>query len=1382
MRNIFCVILFSFFAVYQIHTNAQVRLDFDVLSIDDGFTSSRANAIIQDRKGFIWVGTWNGLNRFDGYECVVYQPGYRDEATLSNREVTVLLEDREGFIWIGTTFGLNKLNPVTNKLTVYPFAYRILSLFEDREGRIWVGTLDDGLYWLDKQTGKTHHCLQNETIFSIFEDSRHSFWVATSNGLLDFDRETNNYVRILNKRSDSYAETISMFTSGIVETKDGALWVGTQNLGLAKVVVNQDKNHHKIQFFDFTNAHSSSVQFSIERLCIDDESNIWIGTNGYGLCLLPFSESKKEPEKALFQSLKSDVNDLFSFSGNNYISALYVDRGKNLWVGSSLLNVANIGNNGLMRYNTREIDNNNVVNFWVRTLTGDNLGMLWLGTSDGIKRIDLNQPHSKMQKIISAVSTKVNNKTLKSNAFLSFNPNFNGNFLVGTDGAGILVYAKNEMYKASPAVAAFLNTETHPNMPGNRVNILAESRQNPQSIWIGTINNGIGKCTFLKGSFSFEHFKAGAGKGDLTNNNIRAIHEDKDGFVWIGTQHGLNRYDPKAGTTQHFYYSKSDTTSINDNVINVIYEDSNGDLWIGSNAGLNKKVERNGKVGFKPYPKFDRIDSDIILNILEDNHKNLWIGIYNGIVKFDLNEEKVVHEYFDKSYQRVKIDHNSCWKSAQGVFYFGGGTGFLEFHPDKFLLEETPVTVQITDLMIFNKTVMPNKETNGKTVLSNSISYTDSLELSYKDEVFTFVFSSMDFRAPDKTKYAYRLKGFDKDWNYVGSRNTATYTKIPPGKYVFEVKASNSRGEWDTQVTSVHVQVAPPWWRTLFAYVAYMVIIIVLLDVLIRIALIRVKERNRMELQRVQLEKEHELNELKVHFFTNITHEFRTPLTLILGPLEEMLERKSTFGPYGRNLELIQRNSQRLLRLINQLMEFRKVEKGKIELLLQEADVIPILHEIYDSFSAMAESKNIDFSLKYTVTELKAWIDRDKFDKVMFNLLSNAFKFTEDGGHIQIRLENDCESVKHGTFVIEIEDSGQGIATDKHELIFERFYQVNQKDTQSTGGIGLYLTKAFVDLHKGTLTVQSEVGQGSCFRIEIPCKSIENEQYEFVGEPSETLLVEDETSSQFSDTISEKEFGTKRNRFTILLAEDDAEMNEFIANSLSDSFRVIRTYNGREALEYARKENPDLLVTDIMMPEMDGIELCRKLQSDLSTSHIPILILTAKTTTENEKEGLKTGALDYICKPFNVSALRLKISNILAMRSQLHEHFRKNTLLEPEAVTLTSIDDQFLKAAVDAVQANLDKPEFDVERLSHAIGLSSNQTYRKIKALTGQTAKEFIRNQRLKVAAQMLVQRKRNVQEIIYMVGFSSPSYFTKCFKEYFGCTPSEYIEKEAGE
>lgn len=1382
MRRFFGFTVLFFSLVFQVYTKAQVRLDFDVLSIDDGFTSSRANAIIQDRKGFVWVGTWNGLNRFDGYECVVYQPGYRDETTLSNREVTALLEDRDGFIWIGTTFGLNKLNPVTNELTVYPFAYRILSLFEDYNGRIWVGTLDDGLYWLDKNMGRIHHCLKDETVNSIFEDSRHLFWVSTSNGLLDFDRETNNYVRILNERPDSPSENVSMFTSGIVETKDGALWVGTQNFGLAKVIVNQDKNNHKINFYDFTNAHLSPVQFSIERLCVDDESNIWIGTNGNGLFMLPFAESKKEPGVAHFQCLKSDVNDLFSFSGNNYISALFVDRGNNLWVGSSLLNVANIGNNGLLRYNTREIDDNNVVNFWVRSIAGDNNGMLWLGTTDGIKRIDLTKPHNNMQKIVSNVAYKVNGKNLQANTVMALKSNFNDYFLVGTDGAGILLYPQNEMYKTNPSYSTFINTETHPNMPGNRVNVLATSPKNPNCVWVGTTNNGVGKCIYDNGQFRFESFKAGAGKGELTNNNIRALLEDKDGYVWIGTQHGLNRYNSSTGNMEHFYYSKSDTTSINDNVINVIYEDSNGDLWIGSNAGLNKKVERNGKVGFKPYPKFDRIDSDIILNILEDNHKNLWIGIYNGIVKFDLNEEKVVHEYFDKSYQRVKIDHNSCWKSAQGVFYFGGGTGFLEFHPDKFLLEETPVKVQITDLMIFNKTVMPNKETNGKMVLSKSISYTDSLELSYKDEVFTFVFSSMDFRAPDKTKYAYRLKGFDKDWNYVGSRNTATYTKIPPGRYVFEVKASNSRGEWDTQVTSVHVQVAPPWWRTLFAYVAYMVIIIVLLDVLIRIALIRVKERNRMELQRVQLEKEHELNELKVHFFTNITHEFRTPLTLILGPLEEMLERKSTFGTYGRNLELIHRNSQRLLRLINQLMEFRKVEKGKIELLLQEADVIPILHEIYDSYSAMAEAKNIDFTLKYSVSELKAWIDRDKFDKVMFNLLSNAFKFTEDGGRIQLRLEKDCDSLDSGIFAIEVEDSGMGIELDKQDLIFERFYQVNQKDTQSTGGIGLFLSKAFVELHKGTLTVQSELGQGSCFRVEIPCKSVPNEQYELVGEPSEIHLVEDETSSQYSEPIFEKEFGTKRNRFTILLAEDDAEMNEFIANSLSDSFRVIRTYNGREALEYARKENPDLLVTDIMMPEMDGIELCRKLQSELSTSHIPILILTAKTTTENEKEGLKTGALDYICKPFNVSALRLKISNILAMRSQLHEHFRKNTLLEPEAVTLTSIDDQFLKAAVDAVQANLDKPEFDVERLSHAIGLSSNQTYRKIKALTGQTAKEFIRNQRLKVAAQMLVQRKRNVQEIIYMVGFSSPSYFTKCFKEYFGCTPSEYIEKEAGE
>ena len=1382
---------------------SQNSIDFDVLSSDDGLSSSFANTIIQDSKGFIWIGTWNGLNRYDGQNITVYQPKNRDTTTLCNREVCALLEDHEGYIWIGTSNGLNRLNPRTDKMDLFPFEKRILSLCEDSHHKIWIGLMNDGLYKLDPVTGKRNHYLSKETVGKILEDSQHNFWIATDQGLINFDRETAHYSRYL------YLPALKRNTQGsyitvndIAESPEGQLWIGTLNEGLYKVLLHQ--NNDSLRFIKYYNRHEKGSLNSdnSQRLCFDNDGNLWIGTYGGGLNLLEKEEQNKSPENARFSVFINDIDNPYSLSGNNIISALMVDRSGMLWVGSKNINRTKVENNRIIRYNTRYHREGNVYQNTVRTISNSGKNFLWVGTTDELRLYKYQNNRYEETRSIKNLSYKYNGKDYTSLSILSMLNDPQGKLWVGTDGSGLLLFDQQKIIHTNSTDYQFFNTETPSGkLPSNRVSYLCASKKYPGVIWVGTLHSGFSKCIFHNGSYSFENFKSGSGQNTLTDNNIRVILEDSQGIVWIGTQHGLNRFDPETGKFTPFYFNPDNFNSINDNIINVLYEDDNNNLWIGTCQGLNKKTEyktTDGKrqINFLSYPNLSLLNNEIILSILEDTKGYLWIGTYKKIIRFDTHNDSIKNIFSFEEYQRIRSEMNSVCMDKRNLFCWGGANGFITFYPDSLIKRDHAPNVQITDLLIYNKKVpVGEKSKDGRIILRQSITYTDSLTLNHKDGVFTFVFSAMDYKSPGKNQYAYFLEGYDNSWNQIGNRNTATYTGIPPGKYIFKVKASNSQGVWSNQPHILFLNLIPPWWRTSWAYMFYVTILLGLLYFFKKYTIIRNKEKSQLMLEHVRYEKDHELNELKVHFFTNITHELRTPLTLILGPLEEMLMQKEKLGPFSRSIELVERNAHRLLRLINQLIEFRKLEKNKMELFPQKTNIIPFLTELYESFKNMADSKNIHFTLQYNEPSMITYIDRDKFDKIMFNLLSNAFKFTEKGGDIQIRAGfNQDDEIKR-SFFVEVEDTGIGIPSDKKEAIFERFYQINQKGPQNTGGIGLYLSKAFVDLHQGTINIESEPGKGSCFRIALPVdvREINGDQVILADQDNNTIENIYEKINPVTDLeyISQNDFEIHDNDVSdlmeinnekmplVLLVEDDMEMAEFIAKGISSYFTVKSVDSGARALEYARKFSPDIIVSDILMPGMDGLELCKRLQNDITTSHIPVVFLTAKTASQDEIEGLQMGAVDYIYKPFSMTSLRLKLKNILTNRADLQKKFKKNLLLEPEKITLTSLDEKFLKNAFDAVNKNIDDPLLDVEKLSSIIGLSPNQTYRKLKALTGQTAKEFIRVQRLKTSAHLLLQKKRSISEIMYMVGFSSPSYFTRCFREYFGWTPSEYIEHE---
>jgi len=1360
----------------------QNELNFTHLGLEEGFSINRANTIIQDQKGFIWVGTWNGLNRYDGYSCKTYQPDFHDSTTISNREIVELMEDSFGNIWIGTSNGLNCINPETGKLKIYEIRNRILSLCEDKDHIIWIGTWNGGLLKLKPSTGEITHYLSNDIVSDIHLDSRNILWVGTYYGLLQFNPQNGQYKRYL---ANSNVNSISSSTiTQITESQDGKLWVGTWGGGLNRIDVQNDGQ--KLIFTNFTknSSHGALQTNVISKLFYDKFNNLWIGTWNQGLQLLKQDQQNLNPEETVLLNYNSEPDNLSSFSGNG-VSAIFVDRAGVLWVGGSTIDTTPIVESGANRYRLQPNSTLSESGIEIRALASYK-NQLWIASNVDLIQYELVDHVYRFRKQYGRISFNIGNHHYQSNSILELDADSTG-LWVGTEDAGLIFYPYVSDHLLNTKTEHFFTQTTPARVPGNKITSVEISKKYPGVVWVGTMQSGFSKLAFNQKDLpSSQEYHSGDRIDNYSDNNIRCIKEDKNGIVWIGTQNGLNRFDPKTNQFEQFFFSRSHTNSINDNVINAISEDKLGNLWIGTNSGLNRKIELESpsgeiKIAFKGYPNLEYLKNEIVNGIIEDQSQNLWIRMFRGFIKFDIQKETILAEYFSKDFENIRFERNITINGNDREIIIANATGFLTFSPDSILKTSFPPKVVITDFQIFNESIANREEKHWKNDLEVTIPYAEKVNVSYKDKMLTFVFSAMDFKNPKKNEYLFRLEGFDHDWNEVGNRNSATYTNIPHGEYIFKVKAKSGDGFLSEEETQLALIVSPPWWKTIWAYLFYIAAITGLLYFFSKYTFIKAQEKSNLKFEKLKTDELARLNEMKSFFFTDITHELKTPLTLILGPARELSSDKSLNAYASKQAELIKNSAYKLLRLVNQLMEFRKIEKGVDDkLFAQRCDINRMLTDVCSFFKPMADSRRINFSLSTDESPIIAYVDPDKIEKVIFNLISNAFKYSGDNNKISVSAELNSNDDGSQTLVIEVEDNGIGIAPEHQEKIFDRFYQVNQIRTQSTGGIGLFMAKALVEQHGGTISLKSEPGKGSCFKIEIPVNPDlvkDTPQNEPIPQ---ALTIDNEEAPAESEGRSAENAAveSKTGQRLILVIEDDADLNDFLVSGLSSEFKVVTAFNGKEGLEKVRELLPDLILTDIMMPEMDGFEFCRITRKDINLSHIPVVFLTAKTMQEDEIKGLKLGAVDYIYKPFNLISLKLKINNILSTQKQVQDRLRTEQILQPETMELSSLDEIFLKDAVESVNKNLDNPNFDIEAFSSDLGASTNQVYRKIKALTGQTANEFIRNQRLKVAAGLLVQKKRTISEVIYMVGFNSPSYFSRCFKEFYGCTPKEYVER----
>lgn len=1423
---------FSIYILLLIFTSislcfSQVQnMKFVHISTPQGLSQSEVNCICQDHKGFIWIATLDGLNRYDGYDMRVFRKNTDLVNSISNNKIQSVFEDSHGNLWIGTLGGgLNKyINENENFLSFQHQNGKLKSIFDDnvncinetRKGDILLGT-QKGLSIIKyNNTNKIQIEFENYFSFAvndILEDKNGYFWLATWEGLFKFKFNNKGIPIITEHYIYDSRNPKSLSTDGVnslYQDKEGTLWIGTNNgldmLSSDQIIANGNKifKHYRYE------PEISNCLPNNQVLAINDnkDGRLIIGTRGGGLTF--FDKNNQN-----FVTYKTDRFNASTIN-NNSVKCLFKDKTGNLWVGTLGGGINKLDLFG-KQFRSYEINlKNKDLNYsnFVRSIYEDNNNILWIGTLDG-GLYTLDRKKSDTYYKYNIIDRENENKLIHSpniiygrNVFSIIEDN-NNCYWIGTDGGINIINNKTK-------IIGYHSMDY--NNPDSLISnsIFAIEKDNDGTFWIGTwggLHHYIPTKNGKHGYF-IRYMVDEKNSNSISGDIIRYIYKDPlTSDLWICTLDGgldriiKNDFDGSYRIIQ-YKQNSNETGSISSNEINMVIRTKAGDLWIATNDGLNKLISGTdiSHCSFIKFKVKDGLSGNNVKSILEDSNGNLWLGTNNGLSKFNPATKEFNNYDESDGFPSNEFSEHACYKNKRGEMFFGEIDGFISFFPDSIIRNTYEPSTCITNLLLFNNIVPIGKLANGRTILNKSITETEEIRLSYKDNDFTIEFSSLHYASPKKNKFAYKLEGLNDNWIYTDANNRkATFTNLKGGTYIFKVKASNNDGIWQNNPTILKIQIIPPIWQTWEAYLVYLIILIILVYAIIIET--KTKENLRLEvaLKNLENEKAEEINQIKIKFFTNISHEFRTPLTLIISPIENILSSVKGNTIIKEQLNVMYRNAKYLLKLINELMDFSKMEVESIKIYASKIDLITFTHEIISNFHFIAEKRNIKFNLFTDIQQIDVWIDKEILIKIINNLIYNAFKFTPDGGQIDIKIErgkgqrspefsNNFEIKYEGrTFdqyvSIIVKDSGIGISSQSIQSIFNRYYQVSSSDSfkHLGSGIGLAYTKNLVLLCKGEIKVASERYKGTEFIVRLPLgdghlSETEKLAKEIVDESifSDDHLIDDldyeEADNEITDNIHDKVESTSAP--LILVVEDNKEMRHFIKSNLEKKFRVLEANNGLSGFELAVENVPDLVVSDVIMPEMNGIELCKRLKKDIRTSHIPLVLLTALASINNQIEGLEVGADDYISKPFNYRLFEIRIENLIHSRKRLRERFSKEIEIDSKDYTLNWRDQEFLDKAINLVKIKISDPDLNVNNLCKEIGMSRMNLHRKITALTDQTPSDFIRTIRLKEAAHLLTENRLSISEIAYKVGFSAPSYFTTCFGKQFGLTPKEYMAK----
>lgn len=1347
---------------------------FSQLDVSKGLSSNQINGIYKDSQGFMWFGTASGLSRYDGYEFKVYKHKRGDNTTLINNYIELMYAGPDDKLWLYTHLGFCVYDPRTDKfsgnivndLRQYKvFANNLKSIRKDAEGNYWFITADEGIYCYHpgtKQTvaysatGGTNALLHSNSVADVATAGKNALWVVYADGMIDKIDLQN---RKLLYRNSALADMNGHRLMPYVAVADSAHNIWMYVINSAEGLFRFDTQTNVVSHFNRSPGQLTLNANVVNSVIPVSKDKIWVATDPGGIDIIDLKTNK-------VNYVMNRIDDEKSLRGNG-MTMLYKD----------------------------------------------NNGIIWGGTfKEGI-----NYYHPKIMQFPLVRHYMLDPSSLPYEDVDCFAEDAAGNLWIGTNGGGLMFYniatKKYSVYKHNPADPGSLASDV----------IVDLHIDHNHKLWVGTYFGGLDR---LEGN-RFVHYRHKYDvPGSLTDDRVFTIMEDASSRLWVGTFSGeLNIYDPKNdnfihphapklsdytgrlyedrqhnvwigrdkgidiiehnGRFKQYVNQPGNSNSLVANDVNDILQDEAGLYWIATKEGVSILNDRTGK--FINIQDAQGLPGNNVRNILEDSKGCMWLSTNNGIATIKLTHTASGYSYQIHKYgemdglQSREYNANAAFKTREGMMMFGGQNGFNWFNPLNISTFSIKPQLRFTDFQLSNNSVKAGDTINGKVILTKSVSYTNNITLTHSENAFSISFADCDYFSPGKINYQYKLDGFDSQWLTVtGNLRRATYTNLDAGDYTFKVRAININQPGEQSTISMHISILPPFWKTTFAYLLYLAAIAGILFYIRHRGIIKLKrefERNQEKLEserKIAREREeahrlHELDLMKIKFFTNVSHEFRTPLSLIISPIDTLI--KSCDKPEKvEQLQMIKRNGKRLLNLVNQLLDFRKMESKELKLNLQKDDIVGFISDVFASFTDMAERNHINYLFESQAGPLCAKFDHDKIERILFNLLSNAFKFTASGGNISVLvnvLDQNVAQPEKKLLEIKVIDTGIGIPKEKQGRIFEPFFQVNLPENMLNqgSGIGLSITHEFVKMHGGEIAIESEPDNGSCFTVRLPLNAEEDMPS---AEP-----VSRQVSISPKPTVPAQKTSKKP---VVLLIEDNDDMRFYLKDNLKNTFNIIEAANGREGWQKALALHPNLIVSDVSMPEMNGIELCKKIRDDYRTNHIPIILLTALTEEKDQLAGLTNGANDYIAKPFNFEILLSKINGLLSMQQNMKNTYQKQKEIQVEDMVIVSEDEKFLLNVFACIEKNLTNYNFSVEELSSQMALSRVSLYKKMLTLTGKTPVDCIRTIRLKKAVQLLEKSQLNIASIAYEVGFNNPTYFSKVFKDEYGSVPSEYV------
>lgn len=1396
---------------------SSVEIRSERITITDGLANNTVRCFMQDSKGFIWMGTLNGLNRYDGNSFLSYYPSNEDDISLASRNIHNIEEDRNGFLWIYSPseqyscFDLKHARFVDftgNREMYQKYSKKLIA----QNGEVWLWHYGNGArrvtYTNDNFKSvvykKEKENLPDNNAVFISEGINGCIWIATERGLVKIDGEKETLIdnqdsfrclMLYEGNTYFYTNTKKIFrydpvSSGLVllaelplspeELTAGHLLLGSEwilftasgsysydfrtnelksasaSLGenvLSGNVISDNKGNYwvfnhtgKVLYIDAKTGKEKVFRLIPEekmayidneryQVVHDSRDIIWISTYGNGL----FAYDTNKDELTHFSVEQRGISHIAS----DYLLNVMEDRSGEIWVSSEFLGISRLSiiNEGVFRFFPEKASTQDRANT-IRLVSriGDEI---WIGTRQGGLYIYDSQ-----------FRLKESRKDLNANIY-AVEKDESGKIWLGSRGNGLNI--DQVWYRNQAGVSSSLSNN----------NVFSIFRDSKERMWIGTFNGGLNLARKNETGYRFRHFF------DRTygQKQIRSICEDRNGMVWVGTSEGLYIFDPDAliKDPEYYYHYGRAEGKLNSDEIKYLFRDNNGSIWIsaaGAGFSVCKDPQDYNSLEFEHYTSRDGLCNDIVQSITEDEQGNIWLGTEYGISKF-IPSEKIFENYFLSDYPQGNVySESAVCRLDDNALLFGTNYGFIVFNSSDIRKpSNSSYQTVFTNLTVNGINILPGEDGSS---LKKSLAYADEIKLKHSQNSVRIDFSSFNYADGNQTKYSYMLTNYDKDWSVPGTLNFADYKLLPYGKYELKVRSGNSSGVWNDQISTLKITIDPPFYLTIWAFMIYALLI----GIAVYLAYNIIINFNRLH-NKIAVEKQ--LTDYKLMFFTNISHEFRTPLTLIQGAQERIRRLNLHSEELSKPLRTMEKSTSRLLRLIDQLLEFRKMQNNKLALSLENTDVIAMLREIFLSFSDIAESKKMDFSFLPASDSLKMYVDKGKVDKIVYNLLSNAFKYTPQKGKICLCVQTLTE---RNLLEIQVTDTGVGIPKEKQKELFNRFMQ--STFSGESVGIGLHLSYELVQVHKGEISYRENPEGGSVFTVLLPLGTELYRESDFLT-PNE-LMKEEGISGKFVTDSIDKEaaesllaYTDPLNKHRLLVIEDDADVLQYLKEELTPYFNIDTAENGTDGLRIAQEEDIDFIVCDVMMPGMNGYEVLRKLKGDFKTSHIPIILLTALSLPENQLEGIESGAEAYLTKPFSSRLLLAHIIKTLEQREKLKAKFSQESGTLRSAVYSTDRDKEFVEQLDKILLENIGNSDFSVDEFASIMKVGRTIFYKKVKGLTGYSPNEYIRIIRMKRAAELLLSNEYTVSEVSYMVGIEDPFYFSKCFKTQFGVAPSVY-------